>query len=140
MKIKKIHSQAKTPTRGSYDSAGHDLYSVEHAIIPPHRSAKLGTGLCMEMEKGTVGLIWERSKLASKFGLQVMGGVVDCDYRGEVMISLYNNSDTPYEVKVGDRMAQIIFQQYIDYDFEDVEQLNDTPRGTNGINSTENRL
>lgn len=139
MKIKLLHDKAIVPTKGSDDSAGYDLYSIEHAVIPPQRSFKLRTGICFEMEKNTVGLIWERSKLASRFGLQVMGGVVDCDYRGEVMISLYNNGNQNFEVKAGDRMAQIIFQQYYNYDFNVVDELNDTSRGKDGINSMETR-
>ena len=139
MNVKLIHDKAILPTKGSNDSAGYDLYTVDNALIQPKQSAKLKTGICLEMEKNTVGLIWERSKLASKFGIQILGGVVDCDYRGEVMISVYNSGDKPFEVYAGDRMAQIIFQQYYNYDFNVVNELNDTARGKDGINSLETR-
>ena len=139
MNIKLVHEKAITPTKGSDQSAGYDLYTIDNALIQPRKSAKLRTGICLEMENNTVGLIWERSKLASKFGIQILGGVVDCDYRGEVMISVYNAGEKPFEVYAGDRMAQIIFQQYYNYDFNVVSELNDTSRGTDGINSMETR-
>ena len=139
MNIKLVHEKAIIPTKGSDQSAGYDLYTIDNALIQPRKSAKLRTGICLEMENNTVGLIWERSKLASKFGIQILGGVVDCDYRGEVMISVYNAGEKPFEVYAGDRMAQIIFQQYYNYDFNVVSELNDTSRGTDGINSMETR-
>ena len=139
MNIKLIHEKAIIPTKGSEHSAGYDLYTIDNALIQPRTSAKLRTGICLEMENNTVGLIWERSKLASKFGIQILGGVVDCDYRGEIMISVYNAGDKPFEVYAGDRMAQIIFQQYYNYDFNVVGELNDTSRGSDGINSLETR-
>lgn len=140
MRIKIVDDNATIPTKGSDNSAGYDLYSVDNAIIQPHRSAKLRTGICLEMLPNTVGLIWERSKLASKMGIQILGGVIDNDYRGEIMISILNTSDKLFEVKIGDRIAQIIFQQCLYYDFEVAIELDDTARGVSGINSTELRL
>ena len=138
MKIK-LTDEARLPTRGTEHSAGYDLYSSQYAMIPHHTSAKIHTGVSMEIPEGMVGLIWERSKLASRYGLQVMGGVIDSDYRGEIMISLYNNSEHTFEVKAGDRMAQLIFQKYESFDFDQVDELSDTVRGAEGINSLETR-
>ena len=141
MKIKLLHELAKVPTKGSADAAGYDLFAIEHATIAPGRRAKLRTGICLQMEHDTVGLIWPRSKLASVYGIHVLGGVIDCDYRGEIMISILNGGQTSFEVKQGDRIAQLIFQQCLNrYTFDQVNKLDDTIRGKAGINDFELRL
>lgn len=141
MKIKLLHELAKVPTKGSIDAAGYDLFAIEHATIAQGRRAKLRTGVCLQMQHGTVGLIWPRSKLASVYGIQVLGGVIDCDYRGEIMISILNGGQTTFEVKPGDRIAQLIFQLCLNqYTFNEVSELDDTIRGNAGINDLELRL
>ena len=108
--INLLHENAVTPTRGSKESAGLDLHTIESVTIPPGIKAIVKTGIAMSMPRGYVGLIWSRSKLAMKLGLiaelvrvcektgAIMGGVVDSDYRGEVMIGLLNTSQDPIEI------------------------------------------
>lgn len=139
MNIEILDDNATIPTSGSLQSAGYDLYSVDNATIGHGKLAKLRTGIAMQIPDGYVGLIWERSKLASRYGIQVMGGVIDSDYRGEIMISIMNNGQE-FEVKVGDKIAQIILQPIIKPELEVVNQLDETERGSQGINSTELRL
>lgn len=137
---KKLHPAAQIPTRGSDYAAGLDLCTIETVIIPPGKRALLRTGFAMAIPKGTVALIWPRSKLAAKFGIDRLAGVVDADYRGEVMISLVNHGDDPVELRKGDKVAQMLIQEVCEAEFEEVTELDDTERGSAGINSADLRL
>ena len=140
MKIKLLDENAIVPTQGSDSAAGYDLYSIENVDIRKNCRAKIRTGIALEMEQGTAGLIWPRSKLANVYGVQVLAGVVDCDYRGEIMISILNTGQETVEIRKGDRVAQILFQLVLNgYKFEVVDQLDETDRGNAGINDTELR-
>ncbi len=139
--INLLHEEAVTPTRGSKESAGLDLHTIESVTIPPGQRALLKTGLAMSMPAGYVGLIWPRSKLAAKMGIDVLAGVVDSDYRGEIMISLLNTGLDPVEIKTGDKVAQMIIQRHhSDMQINIVEDLDETMRGKAGVNSSELRL
>ena len=135
-----LHEDAVTPTRGSKESAGLDLHTIESVTIPPGQRALLKTGLAMSMPAGYVGLIWPRSKLAAKMGIDVLAGVVDSDYRGEIMISLLNTGLDPVEIKTGDKVAQMIIQRHSHMQINIVDDLDKTMRGQSGVNSTEMRL
>ena len=139
--IKILHQDAKHPTKGSEHAAGYDLYAIENADINYMCRAKLRTGIAIQLPMGTAGLIWPRSKLANKFGIQVMGGVIDQDYIGEIMISILNTGIHTFEVRKGDRIAQLIIQQVINYydGFKEVDELTRTERGSAGINDIEVR-
>jgi len=129
------------PTRGSDESAGLDLYTVDSVTIPAGHRALLKTDLSMSMPKNYVGLIWPRSKLAAKMGIDVLAGVVDSDYRGEVMISLLNTGLDTVEIRIGDKVAQMIIQRhYSDMQINLVDELDKTMRGKAGVNCSENRL
>ena len=139
--INLLHINAKIPSRGSEESAGLDFHTIESVTIPPGQRALLKTGLAMSMPAGYVGLIWPRSKLAAKMGIDVLAGVVDSDYRGEIMISLLNTGLDPVEIKAGDKVAQMIIQRhYSDIQINVVEDLDETMRGKAGVNSSELRL
>ena len=138
--INLLDPMAKIPTRGSDESAGLDLHTIESVTIPPGQRALLKTGLAMSMPKGYVGLIWPRSKLAAKMGIDVLAGVVDSDYRGEIMISLLNTGLDPVEIKTGDKAAQMIIQRYSNMQINVVDDLDKTMRGQAGVNSSEIRL
>ena len=138
--INLLDPMAKIPTRGSDESAGLDLHTIESVTIPPGQRALLKTGLAMSMPKGYVGLIWPRSKLAAKMGIDVLAGVVDSDYRGEIMISLLNTGLDPVEIKTGDKAAQMIIQRYSNMQINVVDDLDKTMRGQAGVNSSELRL
>lgn len=140
MKFKKLHCDAKTPTRGSSFAAGFDLCTIENANIAPGESATLRTGLAFVIEHGNVGLVWPRSKLGAKKQIQVLAGVIDSDYRGEVMIALLNSGKDTLEVRNGDKIAQMLIQRVFYGALVECDELDDTERGVNGINSTEMRL
>ena len=139
--INVINMNAKIPTRGSDESAGLDLHTVESVTIPPGHRTLLKTGLAMSMPRGYVGLIWPRSKLAAKMGIDVLAGVVDSDYRGELHVSLLNTGLDSVEIQTGDKVAQLIIQKhYADMEISIVDDLDRTSRGSDGINCSEMRL
>ena len=141
LKIKKLSLDAKLPCLGSKHSAGLDLFIIDSADILPGQRALLHTGIAMSIPDGMVGLIWPRSKLASKKGLAILAGVIDSDYRGEIMVSVLNTSDELIELRSGDKVAQMIIQRhYSDLDIKVVNELEETERGKSGINSNEMRL
>lgn len=140
MKFKKLTSTAQTPTRGSNYAAGYDLSADvgSNVIIAPHTTIKIGTGIAVELPENTFGAIYARSGIASKEGLRPANctGVVDADYRGELVVALHNDSDVMRIVEPGERIAQFVVQPYISVEFEEVENLSTTVRGVGGFGST----
>ena len=136
IKIKKISNNAKI-SHGSDQAAGYDLYAVTDATINPHECVLVGTGLIMQIPEGYFGGIYARSGLASKQGLRPANcvGIVDSDYRGEVMVALRNDTNEVRSVSAGERIAQIIIQPYLNVTFVEGE-LDDTERGAGGFGST----
>lgn len=137
---KKLNPNAKTPTRGSEYAAGYDLYACLDKTIPiiPHQTVKIGTGLSFELPNGTFAGIFARSGLATNTGLRPANcvGVCDSDYRGEYVVALHNDSEDIGWVHNGDRIAQMILLPYIEMEFNEVDELTDTERGTGGFGST----
>ena len=141
LKVKKLDEEAQLPCLGSLESAGLDLRTLESVEIQAGQRALLRTGIAMSIPVGMVGLIWPRSKLAAKKGVAVLAGVVDSDYRGEVMVSLLNTSSDVLEIRKGDKCAQMVLQQHFSsLPIEVVDELPDTERGDSGVNSSEMRL
>lgn len=141
MKIKKLTDTAVVPTRGSKSAAGYDLYvdcKVDVIEISPGETIKLGTGVALEIPENYVGLVFARSGMATNRGLRPANcvGVIDSDYRGEVIVALHNDSDEPRKVGGGDRIAQLVISPYIAPDLELVDDLSDTDRGSGGFGST----
>lgn len=140
MNIKKLRESAKVPTYGSEFSAGADLYACLDApvTIEPAATLLIPTGLALAIPEGLVGLIYARSGLASKKGLAPANkvGVIDSDYRGEVMVALHNHGTLAQTVENGERIAQIVFAPYYAADFELVDELDATARGAGGFGST----
>ncbi len=140
VKIKKLNEKAILPTYGSPCAAGADLYACidGDVTIEPHKTVLIKTGLSMEIPVGFAAFIYARSGLASKRGLAPANkvGVVDCDYRGEVMVALHNHSDIAQTVSVGERVAQLVIAPYYTAAFEEVSELSDTVRGEGGFGST----
>ncbi len=138
--IKKLNENACIPTYGTEFSAGADLYSgmPEAVTIAPGTTEFIKTGIAMEIPTGLVGLIYARSGMACKKGVAPANkvGVIDSDYRGEIIVALHNHSQNPVTVEPKDRIAQIVLAPYITADFNIVEELNDTERGTGGFGST----
>ncbi len=140
VKIKKVSEDAKLPTYGTSFAAGADLYacSSEAISFEPGETKLIKTGLSLEIPEGYAGLIYARSGLATKRGLAPANkvGVVDSDYRGEVMVSLHNHTNEVKEIEAYERIAQLVITPYLKANFEEVEELDDTERGTGGFGST----
>ena len=138
--IKKLNENAVIPTYGSEYSAGADLYACieQEVTIMPGETKLIKTGLAIEVPVGYGAFIYARSGLASKRGLAPANkvGVVDADYRGEVMVALHNHSDNAQTVAVGERIAQMVIAPFLKADFEVVDELSDTARGEGGFGST----
>lgn len=139
-KIKRIKDDAKIPVRGSVQSAGYDLFAcIKNSIMVfPGDTVKIGTGLIIEPPTGYFGGIFARSGLSTKHGIRPANcvGVCDNDYRGEYIVPIHNDSDEPYTINNGDRIAQLIFLPYSDICFEEVADFEDTDRGAGGFGST----
>jgi dUTP pyrophosphatase len=143
VKIKKLNENAVIPTYGSPYAAGADLYACidEDTVILPGETKLIKTGLAIELPIGYAAFIYARSGLASKRGLAPANkvGVVDCDYRGEIMVALHNHSLVEQSVSPGERIAQMVIAPYITAEFEEVDTLSDTVRGEGGFGSTGTR-
>lgn len=140
MNIKKLTPTAKTPTRGSEEAAGYDLYADTDAIImiKPHETIKIPTGIAVQLPKGTFGAIFARSGLATNSGLRPANcvGVVDSDYRGNVAVALHNDSDVPKTIEAHERIAQLVVIPYLSLTLNEVNELDDTARGSDGFGSS----
>ena len=140
MNIKKLKENAKIPTYGSEFAAGADLYACldEDLTIEPHETKMIPTGLAMEIPVGYAGLIYARSGLASKKGLAPANkvGVVDSDYRGEVMVALHNHTNEEKTIEKDERIAQLVVAPFLKVDFNEVDDLDETDRGEGGFGST----
>ncbi len=138
--IKKLNPNAIIPTRGSEYAAGYELYACsEIAIdIAPHSTVKVGTGLAVEIPHGYFGAIFARSGLATKRGLRPANcvGVCDEDYRGEYIVALHNDTDELMSIEPHERIAQLIVMPYLSVEFNEVNELSDTERGSGGFGST----
>ena len=138
VKYKRLSEKAIEPKRGSAEAAGWDLFSTAAYDIAPHSTVKVHTGLAMAIPKGTFAGIFARSGLATKRGLRPANcvGVVDSDYRGEVIVALHNDTDEFASVEEGERIAQLIVMPHWTIGMEEVDDLDETERGTNGFGST----
>ena len=138
--VKKLKEQAIVPTYGSEFAAGADLYACLDApvTIGPGETYLAKTGIAMEIPVGYAGLIYARSGLATKKGLAPANkvGVVDADYRGEIMVALHNHSNKEAAIEPGERIAQMVITPFLTANYTVVEELSDTVRGGNGFGST----
>ena len=136
LKIKKIHPDAKLPSYAHEGDAGLDVFSCEDYVLGPGERKLFKTGVSVEFDKNHVALVWDKSGLAAKKGIKTMAGVIDCGYRGEWMITLLNTSNEDHEVKIGDKIAQVLIQPVVSANIEEVKELNDSSRGEGGFGST----
>ena len=140
LRIKKLRENAQMPTYGSEYAAGADMYAAidEAVTIEPDETKFIPTGLAFEIPEGYAGFIYARSGLACKKGLAPANkvGVVDADYRGEVMVALHNHGKEAQTVEVGERIAQMIIAPFITANFIFSDELDDTVRGAGGFGST----
>ena len=140
VKFTKLDSRASAPEFGTPYAAGADLRAVsdEPITIRPNETVLVHTGLAMEIPEGLVGLVYARSGLASKRGLAPANcvGVIDSDYRGEIMVALHNHSAETQTIESGERIAQFVIAPYISAEFIEAGSLSDTDRGQGGFGST----
>ena len=140
VRIKKLNENAVIPSYGSEFAAGCDLYACldNPIIVNPHQTVKIPTGLAMELPIDKVGLIYARSGLATKRSLAPANkvGVIDADYRGEIIVAIDNHSDETQQIDNHERVAQLVIAPYYQATFEEVDELSDTKRGAGGFGST----
>ena len=139
LRFKKLNAEAICPTYGTEYSAGADLYNLDAPVtIEPHTTTLIHTGIAVEIPEGYCGLIFARSGLATKRGLAPANkvGVIDADYRGEVMVALHNHSEVPSTVDAGERVAQLAIVPFLKVEFEESDELSGTVRGEGGFGST----
>jgi dUTP pyrophosphatase len=138
MKIlfKKINSDAKIPQFAQPGDAGMDLFSVEDLSLKPGERAGIKTGIALEIPLGYVGLIWDKSGVASKSGIKTAGGVIDSGYRGEIVVLLVNLSKDDYNIKKGQKVAQLLIQKVENPEILEADALTETARGEGGFGST----
>lgn len=138
--VKKLKEEAVVPSYGSEYAAGADLYAcIEEAVtIAPGETYLVKTGIAMEIPEGYAGLVYARSGLATKKGLAPANkvGVIDADYRGEIMVPLHNHSKQDAIIEPKERIAQMIITPYLTAQYTEVEELNETVRGESGFGST----
>lgn len=149
LRVKKLDPAAKLPTRSRETDAGYDIYALDNVDMDANKVYKIKTGIALEIPEGYYGHICERSGLASQ-GFRVGGGIVDESYRGEIAVVLTyhaNNDITinngnlvdsrPYSsIEAGEKIAQIVFKKYGDFDIEETEELSTTDRGSSGFGSS----
>ncbi len=141
VKMKKLSQTAQIPVISSVCAAGADLKADlpdGDVILAPGETKLIHTGLACEIPEGYFGGVYARSGLALKEGLRPANcvGVVDADYRGELMVALHNDSAADRVIVHGERIAQMIIQPYLQISFEEAQELSDTERGTGGFGST----
>ena len=142
VKVKKLDERAVLPTRGSSGAAGYDLYACLDAdmTVPAHTTAMIHTGLAVALPEGTFGAVFARSGLAAREGLRPANcvGVIDSDYRGELMVALHNDSGEERTVRHGERIAQLVLLPFLPMGLEETGELPETVRGVGGFGSTGN--
>ena len=134
--FKRLHPEARLPTRGSARAAGLDLYAVERVTIRPGGRAAVRTGVAVAVPRGFYGRVAPRSGLAVRHGIDVLAGVIDSDYRGELLCALVNHGREPFEVEPGARVAQLVVEAIATPEPAWAEDLEETDRGAGGFGST----
>ena len=135
LKIRRIHPEAKLPSYGHKGDAGLDLFSCADYVLGAGEVKAIQTGIKVAIPRGYVGLIWDKSGISLK-GVHKLAGVVDAGYRGEVQVVMINLGNTPYEIKKGMKIAQMLIQPINEVTVIEVEDLDDTLRGEDGFGST----
>lgn len=134
--VMKIDEDAVIPVRGSEHAAGLDLHSVEYGTLHSGERGLFQTGIAVAIPAGHVGYIRPRSGLAVRYGIDVLGGVIDSDYRGDVGVILINHGVEPVNITAGDRIAQLVIQPLTPVEVAEVASLEASTRGAGGFGST----
>jgi dUTP pyrophosphatase len=139
LRFTRLSDAARPPAQAHPGDAGYDLHAAESARLGPGERASVGTGLAVAIPEGCAGLVLPRSGLAARHGIGLANapGLIDSGYRGELRVLLLNADRTePFEVEVGDRIAQLLLERFESPPAEEVESLDETPRGGGGFGST----
>lgn len=136
LEIKLLDDKAKVPNYAHKGDAGFDLFCISKVVVRKRSRAEVKTGIAMKIPKGHVGLIWDKSGIAIKFGIKTMGGVIDSGYRGEIIVGVYNTGDQDYVFEEGHKVAQMLIQPVENPQIKIVKELDNTSRGTKGFGST----
>lgn len=134
--VKLLTPKARSPIRAHESDAGWDLHSCEDTTIRPGKQSLIATGVSLEIPEGMVGLIWPRSGIAVKNGIDVFAGVIDSGYRGEIKVCLHNAGPHEFKISQGDRIAQILFQRVAPVLLSEVGELQEAQRGESGFGSS----
>lgn len=132
IKIKLLRPEAKMPKYGRQGDAGLDLYSCENYKLAPKERCSFKLGFALELPDDMVALIWDRGGMATNFGIHTIAGVIDSNYRGEVCVVLLNTSDEEYQIKKGDRLAQMLIQKVENVKLQETDALSGSERGEKG--------
>ncbi|OGJ21100.1 deoxyuridine 5'-triphosphate nucleotidohydrolase [Candidatus Pacearchaeota archaeon RBG_13_36_9] len=135
LKIKKLNPEAKLPSYAHKGDAGLDLFSCEDAVLKPGERKMFSTGISTEFPEGYVALIWDKSGIAAS-GIKTMGGVLEHTYRGEYKVITLNTSSENYEIKKGQKIAQLLIQPIVTAEVEEANELSETKRGEGAFGST----
>lgn len=133
--VERLHPEARIPYSSAAGDAGYDLYGLDRAYLNPGERRLFPTGIALSIPEGYVGLIKPRSGLAHKQGIDVLGGVIDSGYRGDVGVILINTSREPVQIDAGQRIAQLVVQPVMELEFTE-RKLATTERGAGGFGST----
>jgi dUTP pyrophosphatase len=136
LSFKRLHAKAILPARGSAQAAGLDLFSIEDVVIQPQQRALVCTGLAVAIPEGYYGRVAPRSGLATKRGLDVLAGVIDSDYRGELCCLLYNTGDESIQLPALSKICQLIIEKIITPTAVWADEISETDRGSGGFGST----
>lgn len=136
VEFQKISENAIVPCYGHPGDAGLDIFSAEDIILTAGERKRIGTGIKMELPKGYAGLIWDKSGMAFNDGIKTMGGVIDSGYRGEILIVLVNLGKNSYEIKKGQKIAQLLIQKIEEVKIKITDIVGETSRGEGGFGST----
>ncbi|BED92361.1 MAG: dUTP diphosphatase [Candidatus Paraimprobicoccus trichonymphae] len=138
IKIKRLYGKSMIPTKGSSCSAGYDLYAAGSYLVKANSNVKVETGIILEIPINYFGAVFARSGLATNNGIIPANcvGIIDSDYRGEIIVPIHNNFKNDYLIKYNDRIAQLIIIPFLNVNFEESEELSNTSRGNSGFGST----
>jgi dUTP pyrophosphatase len=134
--FKRLHPEARLPSRGSARAAGLDLCAIERVTLAPGARAAVRTGLSVAIPAGFYGRVAPRSGLAVRHGIDVLAGVVDSDYRGEILCALVNHGTEAFEIEPGARVAQLVVEAIATPEPAWADDLEETERGAGGFGST----
>jgi dUTP pyrophosphatase len=136
LKVKKLHPDAKIPNYANPGDAGMDLFAVEDDLIKAGERKVIPTGVAFALPKGTVGLVWDKSGIASKHGVTTLSGVLDEGYRGEIRVVMHNLSSNDFVIEKHMKLAQLLVHKIESPEVMEVEELDSTDRGEGGFGSS----